>query len=255
VNVLWQLSKRSIRNGWRAPEGIIPMMFISVFFLFVNTGALGEAFNSQTVDWLHGNNYLSFQVPVSLLFVVTAAGGVAGFSMVSDIENGYFDKLLIAPINRTWLLLGQLAAGFISSLIQCVFVICLSVLAGARIDAGVPGVILLVLLASLFGVAYAGIGQIIALKTRNYQAVNMSSLIFFPLLFMAPAPLPRDEMQGWLQTAATYNPVSYIMEGLRSAVLHPDLRWGELGLVLLITVVIGAVLTTFSVRALGKFES
>ncbi len=253
MSALWMLSKRSVVNAWRTPEGVIPMLFISVFFLVVNTGSLGKAFNEQT-PWLHGNNYLSFQIPVSLLFVVTAAGGVAGFSMVTDIENGYFDKLLLAPIKRTSLMLGQFAAGFMLSIVQSAFIIGLSYVLGGRIDSGLPGILLLVLLASLFGVAYAGIGQLIALKTRNYQAVNMSSLIFFPLLFMAPAALPRDEMQGWLETAATYNPVSYVMEGLRSAVLHPDLRWGELGLALLVTVVIGAVLTTFTVRSLATYE-
>ena len=90
---------------------------------------------------------------------------------------------------------------------------------GSGMASGVLGVVALVLLAGMFGLAYAGIGMSIALKTGNPQASQVGFLVFFPLLFLSPAFAPTEVFKPWLEFLATINPVTYILEGMRSLVL------------------------------------
>ena len=109
-----------------------------------------------------------------------------------------------------------------------------ALIAGSGMDAGVLGVIVILLIAGLFGGAYSGIGIFVAMRTGNAQAAQASFLIFFPLLFMAPAFAPMEVFQDWLQFIASINPVTYIMEGMRTLVLEDyegqSLVWSFLSL-------------------------
>ena len=245
----WLLTKRSIREVLRLPEATVPLLFIPVFFLLVNTGALSDQF--KDAPFLKGQDYVAFQLPISLLFSVTGAG--SGFALVVDIENGYFDKLLVAPIGRTAILIGRMAADFARNLVMAGLVVLLGVTMGARIETGILGAVLIVLLIALFGVAYAGLSVVIALHSRNAQTVNLTSIMFFPLLFLAPNFLPRENMQGWLERAATYNPVTYVIEGVRSLVINgwePD----RLLYALVVIAVLGVGLLALSVRMLRTYN-
>jgi ABC-2 type transport system permease protein len=124
---------------------------------------------------------------------------------------------------------------------------------GARVRSGVVGVVLLILLAALWGVAYAGIAMAIALRTKNVQTTNASFIIFFPLLFLTPNFVPLELLAGPLRTVARLNPVSYVITGLRDLVLYPDIRWGSLGACVLTIVLTGLALTALSLRALERF--
>ena len=90
---------------------------------------------------------------------------------------------------------------------------------GAHIASGVLGAIVLVVLAALFGVGYAGFGILVALRTRNVQATNTSFLLFFPLLFLTPNFVPFDRLTPVMEALARINPVSYVIVGLRSLVI------------------------------------
>jgi ABC-2 type transport system permease protein len=114
-------------------------------------------------------------------------------------------------------------------------------------------VVLLILLSALWGVAYAGIAIAIALKTKNVQTTNASFIIFFPLLFLTPNFVPLDLLAGPLKAVARFNPVSYVITGLRDLVLYPDIHWGSLGACVLTIVLTGLVLTALSLRALNRF--
>ena len=127
---------------------------------------------------------MAFQIPVSLVFAVSSA--TSGLAMVTDIDIGYLDKLLAAPIRRTALVWGRLAADLVRGVVVSVLVLAVGFAFGARVEVRVSGVVLLILLSALWGVAYAGIAIAIALKTKNVQTTNASFIIFFPLLFLTP---------------------------------------------------------------------
>lgn len=251
MNETLLLARRAIREVWRLPAATLPALFIPVFFLVVNLGQVNKIF-PVTTPFLHGQHYVAFQIPVSLVFAVSSA--TSGLAMVTDIDVGYLDKLLAAPIRRTSLIWGRLAADLVRGIAVSILVLVVGFLFGARVRSGVVGIVLLVVLAALWGVAYAGIAIAIALKTKNVQTTNASFIIFFPLLFLTPNFVPFDLLAGPLRTIARLNPVSYIITGLRDLVLYRDIHWGSLVACVLTIALTGAVLTGLSLRALATFN-
>src|SRR5436309_155699 len=154
------LGRRAVREVTRLPEATIPMLFIPLFFLAVNVGQITRTFPSST-PFLHGQGYVGFQLPVSLMLAVCTV--TSGLALVTEIDLGYFDKLLVAPIRRSSIIFGRLTADLVRGIGASALVLIAGIALGARIQSGVAGAILIVLLSSLFGVAYAGFGILVAL--------------------------------------------------------------------------------------------
>ncbi|HEY2535703.1 MAG TPA: ABC transporter permease [Solirubrobacteraceae bacterium] len=244
------LGRRAVREVIRLPAATVPTLFIPLFFLAVNIGQISKTFPSTT-PFLHGQGYVGFQVPVSLMFAVCTA--TSGLALVTEIDLGYFDKLLVAPIRRSSIIFGRLAADLVRGLAVATLVLLVALAFGMQVRAGVPGAIVLVLLAALWGVAYAGIGMLVALHTRNVQATNASFLVFFPLLFLTPNFVPFELLTPVMEALARINPVSYVIEGLRSLVLE---GWviEKLAICCGVILVTGLVLTWLSVRAIDGYD-
>jgi ABC-2 type transport system permease protein len=124
---------------------------------------------------------------------------------------------------------------------------------GVEIASGPLGFILLVVLTSLWGVVYAGFMQLIALKTRSAAATNSGGLIFFPLLFLTPNFVPRDLLTEPMEVAATLNPVTYLMEALRSLILV-DLDWSEIWPGFAVVGALGVVMLWLNVRVIQSYD-
>ena len=188
---------------------------------------------------------------MSLLFAVSTV--TSGMALVTEIDDGYFDKLLVAPIRRSSIILGRLAADLVRGLMLSVLVLGAGFAFGVHVEAGVLGAIVLVVLAALWGVAYAGIGLLIALLTRNVQATQSSFILFFPLLFLTPNFVPFDRLSPLMEALARANPVSYVIEGLRSLILE---GWvvDKLLLCIGVTLLTGVILTLLSLRAIARYD-
>ena len=244
------LGRRAVREIARYPEATIPALFIPLFFLAVNIGQVSKTF-PDTTPFLHGQGYVAFQLPVSLMFAVATA--TSGLALVTEIDLGYFDKLLAAPIRRSSIIFGRLTADLVRGISTSALVLLVGIALGARIESGVAGGLVIVLLSALFGVAYAGFGILIALRTRNVQATQSSFLLFFPLLFLTPNFVPFDRLSPVMEALARANPVSYVIEGLRSLVLQ---GWvpGKLAICVAVIVATGLGLTWLSVRAIERYD-
>jgi ABC-2 type transport system permease protein len=244
------LGRRAVREVSRYPEATIPTLFIPLFFLAVNIGQVSETFPSTT-PFLNGQGYVAFQLPVSLMFATATA--TSGLALVTEIDNGYFDKLLVAPIRRSSIIFGRLASDLVRGIFASAFVLLAGIAFGAHVDTGLIGALVIVLLAALFGVAYAGFAMLVALRTRNVQATNTSFLVFFPLLFLTPNFVPFERLTPLMETLARLNPVSYVIEGLRSLVIEGwDLD--KIAACLAVTVAMGIVLTALSLRAIATYD-
>ena len=250
MNELFLLGRRAVIAVIRLPEATIPTLFIPLFFLAVNIGQVSETFPKST-PFLEGQGYVAFQIPVSLMFAVATA--TSGLALVTEIDNGYFDKLLVAPIRRSSIVLGRLAADLVQGIAGSTVVLLAGIAFGAHIEAGILGAIVIVLLSASFGVAYAGFGILIALKTRNVQTTQTSFLLFFPLLFLTPNFVPFERLTPLMETLARLNPVSYVIEGLRSLVIQ---GWDadKIGACVLVIVAMGALLTGLSLRAITRYD-
>jgi ABC-2 type transport system permease protein len=219
------LGRRSLREAWRTPEAMVPTLFIPLFFLVVNVGQAGRIFPSGSTPFLKGQSYAAFQLPNSLL--LAASFGTAALFLVEDIEGGYFDKLRATPIPRTSIVLGRLLAEFVKGVLIAAVLVLLSLAFGIRVASGPVGFLLLVALTALWAAVFAGFMQLIALKTRSAAATNSGGLVFFPLMFLTPNFVPRDLLTTPMEVAARFNPVTYVMEALRSLILD-DLAWAHI---------------------------
>jgi ABC-2 type transport system permease protein len=206
------IARRALRGALGDPAAVFPALIIPVFFFAVNVGSLESlAQASGTVD------YHAFQLPVAIIFAVT--GVSRANALVADIASGYFERLLLTPVNRLALLLGLMVADFALVVALCVPVLVLGVVTGVSFAAGPLGVVVFVLLAAAWGVAFTGFPYAIALRTGNPGAVAASFILFFPFAFLTTAYVPRELLGGWLATASDWNPVTYVLEGLRSLVI------------------------------------
>jgi ABC-2 type transport system permease protein len=245
------LARRAVRESLRTPEALIPTLFIPLFFLVVNVGQASRIFPSGSTPFLEGQNYAAFQLPSSIL--LAASFGSAALFLVEDIEGGYFDKLRAAPVARSALVFGRLAAEAVKSLVITMAMVVVALPFGIRIASGPIGFLLLLVLAAAWAVVFSGFMQLIALKTRSAAATNSGSLVFFPLLFLTPNFVPRDLLSRPMEVAATLNPVTYIMEGLRSLILE-DFAWAPIARGFAVVAVLGALMVALNVRTIRSYD-
>jgi ABC-2 type transport system permease protein len=245
------LGGRALREALRTPESLAPTLFIPVFFLIVNFGQAGKIFPSSSTSFLHGQTYAAFQLPISLL--LAASFGSAALYLVEDIEGGYFDKLRAAPVSRSALVIGRLHAEAVKSLFITTVLVVLALPFGVSVASGPVGFLLLLILTSLWAVVFSGFMQLIALMTRSAAATNSGGLIFFPLLFLTPNFVPRDMLTRPMEIAATLNPVTYVMEALRSLILQ-DLTWTPVARGFGVVAVLGVLMVTLNLRLIRDYD-
>ena len=214
-------------------------------------GQAARIFPGSTTAFLHGQGYGAFQLPSSML--LAASFGSAALFLVEEIEGGYFDKLRATPVRRSAIVLGRLMAEAVKALLIASVIVLLALPFGIRIASGVLGFLLLIVLTAGWAVVYSGFMQIIALKTRSAAATNSAGLVFFPLLFLTPNFVPRNLLTHPMEIAATVNPVTYVMEAMRSLILE-DLRWETIGLGYLVLAVAGAIMLALSVRVIRNYD-
>jgi ABC-2 type transport system permease protein len=241
----YYLTVRAIREVIRQPAFEIQNIFIPIFFLAVTVGAIGQV----SAQAFGVDNYVGFQLPVAILQGVAGASSASGLGMVMDIDRGYFDKLLLTPAPRLSLVFGRLFADGVKVMVLTLIIVIVGLLFGSGMESGAAGVVVLILLAGMFGLAYAGIGMSIALKTGNPQAAQVGFLVFFPLLFLSPAFAPTDVFEPWLEFLATINPVTYILEGMRSLVLV-GWDWEALAYAVIAIIGLGIFTQTLTILAL-----
>jgi ABC-2 type transport system permease protein len=251
MNATIALGKRGLREALRQPDALVMTMFIPLFFLVVNTGQAAEIFPSGSTEFLKGQGYGAFQLPITLL--LAASFGMAALFLVEEIEGGYFDKLRAIPVPRYALVLGRLVAEGAKCIVLSTIIVLLALPFGVSIASGPLGFVLLVVLSALWGVVYAGFMQLIALKTRSAAATNSGGLIFFPLLFLTPNFVPRELLTEPMEIAATLNPVTYLMEALRSLILD-DLDWGEILPGFGVVLALGIVMLALNVRMIQRYD-
>jgi ABC-2 type transport system permease protein len=216
------IAGRALRSVPRDLEAIVPPVFIAVFFFIVNIGTL----ENLTQNNIQGFDYTAFEMATAVLLGVTGVSRAQ--ALVVDVQSGYFDRLLLTPVRRSAILVGHMVADVTVSSILCVPILALAFALGINFQTGALGVLMFIVIAALWSLSFAGFGYAIALKTGNPAAVNSSFLLFFPFLFLTSSYVPRDQLSGWLDTVAGWNPVTYLLEGLRSLALS-GWHWDDLG--------------------------
>ena len=249
IRDLISVSERAVRSVARDPETTIPALVIPVFMYIMTVGALEDFAES-----IPGLDYRAFQLPVAVLFAVTGISRAT--TVVADIQSGYFDRLVMTPVNRLALLLGLMVADFFLVVALTIPVIIMGFIAGVGFETGIAGILVFMFLAGIWGLIFSGFPYAIAFKTGNAAAVNTSFLLFFPFLFMTSLFVPQEAMTGWLSTAADYNPVTYLLAALRSLVYGgwdaQAMRDGIIAIAAVGVVSVGLALAALKGRATRK---
>jgi ABC-2 type transport system permease protein len=245
VHDLTSIAGRALRAVPRDVETIMPPIFIALFFFIVNIATLKNVVDHGQ---FRGLNYTAFEMGTAILLGVTGVSRAP--ALVLDIQNRYFDRLLLTPVRRTAILIGHMMADVTVAAVLAIPILVLGLILGVRFLDGPVGIILFIVISSLWSLVFAGFGYAIALKTGNPAAVNSAFLLFFPFLFLTTAYVPRAGLTGWLSTVAAWNPVTYLLAGLRSLVLGNGWQWTSLGQALLAIVGVGIVSMSMCFAAL-----
>ena len=237
------IAGRALRAVPRDLESVIPPVFISLFFFLVNIGTLQKL----TENNITGFDFKAFEMPTAILLGVTGISRAP--ALVIDVQDGYFDRLLLTPVRRFAILLGHLAADVTVAAALTVPIIIVGFVLGVRFESGPLGIVVFIAIAASWSLAFSGFGYAIALKTGNPGAVNSTFLLFFPFLFLTTSYVPRSQLNGWLDVVAGWNPVTYLLEGLRSLV---SVGWeaGDIAKALLAVAIVGTLSMTLCFAAL-----
>ena len=222
------IAARSVVRTFRQPVMIVPNVTFPLLLLAVNSNGLRAA---TELPGFPTDSFLDFFLPISFMQGALFASGTAGTDLARDIDTGFLNRLALTPMRGAAILLGQLAGAVALGVLQALVYLSVGLAAGVRFETGLAGVLVLLVLAVTIALGFAALGLFIALRTGSSEAVqSMFPLLFF-LLFISSMNLPRNLIEvDWFRDAATANPVSYMIEAMRSLVIDGwDLRALALG--------------------------
>ena len=165
-------------------------------------------------------DYYAFLTGMIIVMTVVFSGADVAAALLTDMLSGYFDKLLLAPINRFSILMGALLVAGTRALTQVLSILAIALLLGVSFKGGILGILAIIVGATVFGLAFACIGIIIAMRTKSIQVTQSAWLMFMPLTFLTTAFLPRDLLTGWFKVAVALNPVDYILVAIRAIIIE-----------------------------------
>ncbi|MET0686565.1 MAG: ABC transporter permease [Solirubrobacteraceae bacterium] len=246
--VLW---RRSLNEVLRVRGALLPATIAPVVFLLGMSGQFGRL---TGLDGFPTDSYMSWIVPLSCLQGAGFAGAATGSNLARDIEQGWFDRLLVSPVPRPMLLLGPILGGITRSLVPATVVLLVGLLIGAELTGGVYGLVALYV-ASIGFCAVAGLwGIFMALTFRTQQAGPLMQQGVFLGVFLSTAYTPEVLLRGWLAVVAPYNPVTYVLEMARQATVRGiEPSWAHTWPGLLALAGMFAVLGVLALRSLDRF--
>jgi ABC-2 type transport system permease protein len=235
LRVIAALGKRSARQTFRRPQLLAPIIIFPTLLLAIQTGGAGRAVDLPGFPEVNG--FLDFMLAGAMIQSTLLAGNSGGIALAVDIEMGFTDRLLAAPISRFAIVLGRLVGTAALGAFSAVWFIALGLIFGARIEEGVLGVLLMVVFVVLTAIAFGALGSAIALRTGSASVVQGLFPLVFVILFLSSAFFPATLMLEPAATIADYNPLSFIVEGVREPVissLSGEAFWEALGAIALI---------------------
>jgi ABC-2 type transport system permease protein len=211
------IARRSVKRTLRQPYLVFPSIAFPLLLLTINSKGFAAAVKIQGFPT---HNYLDFALATPFMQAALFSATNAGGALAEDIEKGFLNRLALTPMRGAALVVGQLAGSMtVACIAACCYVVA-GLALGASIHTGVVGVVVLILLAALNSLTFAGIGALLALRTGSPEAVQGMFPLLFVSFFLSSINLPRPLIRvDWFRAIATWNPVSYMVEGMRSVVI------------------------------------
>jgi ABC-2 type transport system permease protein len=220
---------KTTRNPFVVVSSLVqPIVFLVLFtevFGQITGGALSQALGREV-------SYVTYLAPAIVVQSALVAAAGSGIGLVDDMENGMFEKMLVSPISRSAMFLGKALSEVVRIVVQTVIILVLGYGLlyldtgagfGEYLQTGLPGLVGIVAVTVVFAVWFTAFSNVVAIATRDQEATIIgANLLQFPLLFVSSAFLPVDVLPGWIQTVATFNPITYGVDAVRSLMLGQD---------------------------------
>jgi len=242
------LARRALNEILRVPGAAIPGVLAPTVFMLGISAVFGNVTQLPGFNGL--DDYLAFVLPVGLLQGAGFTGAATGVNLARDIEQGWFDRLLLAPVGRPLLLAGLISSASLRALIPTTTLVAVGLLFGVKF----PGVVELLIAASLvmlLAACTACWGTIIALKFKTQQAAPLMQIGSFVAVLFTAAYAPKEMLQPWLKGVATVNPVNYVLTGVRQGFIG-NVTWADTWPAYVAAFALLTVLASFAIRGLTR---
>lgn len=211
------LARRSILRTLRQPAYVLPPLLFPTLLVAVNAAGLRP---STLLEGFPTDSFLAFAVAVPFIQGALFATMNAGTDLARDIQNGFLNRLALTPMRGSALLAGHLAGVVVMGFVQSVFYLAFALAAGVDLASGPAGAVIILALATLISAGFGMLGAFMALRTGSGESIQAFFPVLFIFLFMSSMNAPRNLMTvDWFRTVATINPVSYLIEAIRSLVI------------------------------------
>lgn len=244
------LGRRALNEILRVPGAAIPGVLAPTVFMLGISAVFGNVTNLPGFENQGLNDYLAFVLPVGLLQGAGFTGAATGVNLARDIEQGWFDRLLLAPVSRPLLLAGLITSASLRALIPTTTLVAVGLVLGVKF----PGILELLIAASLvmlLAACTACWGTIIALKFKTQQAAPLMQVGSFVAVLFTAAYAPKDMLQPWLKAIATVNPVNYVLTGVRQGFVG-TVSWADTWPAYAAVFALLALLGAFAVRGMMR---
>lgn len=250
--IVFALWRRSLNEVTRVRGALLPSTVAPLIFLIGYSGQFGRL---TDLPGFPTDSYASWVVPLSCLQGAGFAGAAAGVNLARDIEQGWFDRLLVAPVSRGVLVAGPILGAVTRALVPTTVVLVAGVFIGAEITGGVLGVLALYVACSGFAAVAALWGTFMAVTFRTQQAGPLMQQGVFLAVFLSTAYTPEVLLRGWLADVAQYNPTTQVLELARQATvsgLEPSMATSWPGLAALLGM--GGALGALALAGLNRMS-
>jgi ABC-2 type transport system permease protein len=214
---VYLLGRRSVVRTIRQPANVVGPLVFPMLLLAVNSGGLKAA---TQLPGFPTNSFVAFALAVPFIQGALFATMNTGTDLARDIQTGFLSRLSLTPMRGVTLLAGQLGGVAVLTIAQVTVYLAVGYIVGVRLESGLAGVLVIFLFATLVGLGFGALGAFAALRTGSGEAVQSLFPVFFVFLFISSMNIPRNLIEAtWFRDLATANPVSYLLECVRSLII------------------------------------
>jgi ABC-2 type transport system permease protein len=211
------LARRSIVRTARQPANVVFPLVFPLLLLAVNAGGLDAA---TRLPGFPTDSFIAFALAIPFIQGALFATMNTGTDLARDIQTGFLNRMALTPMRGVAVLAGQLGGSLTMGVIQALVYLGVGLAVGVRFASGALGVLVLIAFAILVSVGFGALGAFAALRTGSGEAVQGLFPLFFVFLFLSSMNMPRNLIEiDWFRYVATANPVSYLIEAVRSLII------------------------------------
>ncbi len=215
---VYQLARRSVVRQARQPANVVAPVIFPLGLLAVNSGGLQPA---TLIPGFPTDRFVAFALAIPFLQGALFATMNAGTDLARDIQTGFLNRLSLTPLRGVGLVVGQLAGVSVVALIQAIVYVAVGYAVGVDPKSGPAGVVVLLVLAVVIAIGFGAVGVFMALRTGSGESVQGLFPVLFVFLLISSMNFPRNLIEAdWFRWLASVNPVSYLIEGVRSLIIE-----------------------------------